>query len=196
MRHPVTVVWQLAVAAVQTALSWWFFLYLVPRAIVRWQQAEELHHLGLDPLPTLGLAVLAIASSANLWSRLTLSWWSDGLTLFLTPPARLVVSGPYAWLRNPVMATMMAQGFGVFVYAGSAFLVGYFGLLALLWHVLIRPVEEHELQRRFGREYEFYRRSTRLWLPMRSRFTPRAAFPPISPEEAALPRSRRGRRRR
>lgn len=196
MRHPVTAAWQLTMSLAQTAGSWWVFLYLVPLGLVRWQQAEELHHLGLDPFPAVGLGILALASLANLWARLTLAWRSQGLTILLTPPARLVVTGPYAWLRNPVLATMMAQGFGLFVYTGSALMIPYFGLLALLWHLLIRPVEEHELQRRFGREYEFYRRSTRLWLPMRSPFKQRSALPPISPEEAALPRSSRHRRRR
>lgn len=196
MRHPVTAVWQLIAALGQATVSWWFFLYFLPRGLVRWQQLEELHHVGLDPFPIVGLAILVIASAANLWSRVFLAWCGAGITLLLTPPAKLVVTGPYAWFRNPIMATMMAQGFGIFVYHGSALLVPYFCLLAFLWHVLIRPVEEHELQRRFGREYEFYRRSTRLWIPMRSRFQPRAALPPISTAEAAMPRPRGHRRRR
>jgi protein-S-isoprenylcysteine O-methyltransferase Ste14 len=192
----VTVAWHLMMAVAQTAASWGFFLYLIPRTMVRWQQAMELHHLGVEPIPLLGLGILGVASLANLWSRATLVWYGAGLTVLFTPPPNLVVCGPYAWLRNPIIATMIAQGLGVFVYHGSAFLVLYFGLLALGWHVMVRPVEEHELQRRFGREYEFYRRSTRLWLPMRSRFTPRAALPPISHAEVSVPRGRRHRHRR
>ena len=82
----------------------------------------------------------------------------------------------------------------MFVYTGSVLVLGYIGLLALLWHFLVRPPSEHELQRRFGREYEFYRRSVRLWLPMRRPFQPRKSLAPIGTDEIYIRGG--GRRRR
>lgn len=193
MQRITRVVWPVTTALLQAAMSWTVLQYLVPRAIVRWQQAEELHHLGVEPLVIPGLALFALASGVNLWSRLTLAVVGEGPAVLFTPPEKLVVTGPYAWLRNPVAASTIAQGVGVVLYTGSALLVGYLVVLALIWHLLIRPASEHELQRRFGRPYEFYRRSVRCWLPMRRRFQPRNALPPIDPSELAL---RSGRRRR
>lgn len=194
MRRIARVAWPVTTALLQAAVSWGVLQYYVPRAIVRWQQAEELHHLGLEPLVIPGLIVFALASGVNLWSRLTLAIRGEGPAILFTPPAKLVVSGPYAWMRNPVAASTIGQGIGVFLYTGSALLVLYLLLLALGWHLLIRPSSEHELQRRFGREYEFYRRSVRCWLPMRRRFQPRGALPPIDASEMAI--SSGGRRRR
>lgn len=192
MRPPAMMAWQLVTTLAQTALSWSAMLYFIPVAIVRWQQGEELHHLGFDGQPIPGLTIFVLASAANLWSRFTLTWHGQGHTLLITPPAHLVTRGPYVWLRNPITATTIAQGLGVFVYTGSVIVLGYFGLLALLWHLLLRPPAEHELQRRFGREYEFYRRSVRLWLPMRRPFRPRKSLAPIGTDEIHL----RGERRR
>ena len=119
----------------------------------------------------------------------------DGLDEHGGPPAKLVVTGPFAWLRNPIATSTIAQGIGVCIYTGSALLVGYLALLALGWHLLIRPGSEHELQRRFGRDYEFYRRSVRCWLPMRRRFRPRSALPPIDSSEMLIRHGARRRRR-
>lgn len=195
MRRFARVAWPVLTALLQGAASWLVLLYYLPRAIVRWQQAEELHHLGIEPLVLPGLAIFAAASVLNLWSRLTLAVRGGGPAILFTPPARLVVTGPYAWLRNPVAATTIAQGVGVFLYTGSALVIGYLVLLALAWHLLIRPGSEHELQRRFGREYEFYRRSVRCWLPMRRRFQPRGALPPIDSSEMLIRSGGRRRRR-
>lgn len=194
MRPPAMMAWQLVTTLAQTALSWSALLYFIPLSIVRWQQGEELHHLGFDGQPVLGLILFAIASLANLWSRFTLTWYGQGHTLLITPPAHLVVRGPFAWLRNPITASTIAQGLGVFVYTGSVLVLGYIGLLALLWHFLVRPPSEHELQRRFGREYEFYRRSVRLWLPMQRPFQPRKSLAPIGTDEIYIRGG--GRRRR
>jgi protein-S-isoprenylcysteine O-methyltransferase Ste14 len=195
MRRFARVAWPVLTALLQGAASWLVLLYYLPRAIVRWQQAEELHHLGIEPLVLPGLAIFAAASIVNLWSRLTLAVRGGGPAVLFTPPARLVVTGPYAWLRNPVAATTIAQGVGVFLYTGSALVIAYLVVLALAWHLLIRPGSEHELQRRFGREYEFYRRSVRCWLPMRRRFQPRGALPPIDSSEMLIRSGGRRRRR-
>jgi protein-S-isoprenylcysteine O-methyltransferase Ste14 len=194
MRPPAQQVWHLIAALAQAACSWGVLQYLIPLAIVRWQQTEELHHLGLEAQRIPGMVLFAIASGANLWSRLTLAVMGRGSMAIIDPPERLVVTGPYAWLRNPIAATTIAQGVGVAVFTGSALLIPYLALLALTWQFVIRPASEHELQRRFGREYEFYRRSVRTWLPMRRRFRPRGALPPIDTSEVVVRSG--GRRRR
>ena len=196
MRRITHVAWPVVTALLQGAVSWGVLQYYIPRAIVRWQQAAELRHIGIEPLVIPGLVVFTIAAALNLWSRLTLAVRGEGMAVLFTPPARLVVTGPFAWLRNPIAATTIAQGIGVALYTGSALLVSYLALLALGWHLLIRPGSEHELQRRFGRDYEFYRRSVRCWLPMRRRFRPRSALPPIDSSEVMIRSGSRRRRRR
>ena len=195
MHRIARVAWPVVTALLQGAVSWGVLQYYIPRAIVRWQQAEELRHVGIEPMVIPGLVVFSLAAAFNLWSRLTLAIRGQGVAVLFTPPAKLVVTGPFAWLRNPIATSTIAQGIGVCIYTGSALLVGYLALLALGWHLLIRPGSEHELQRRFGRYYEFYRRSVRCWLPMRRRFRPRSALPPIDSSEMLIRHGARRRRR-
>jgi protein-S-isoprenylcysteine O-methyltransferase Ste14 len=90
---------------------------------------------------------------------------ADGTPVPLASPPRLVVSGFYRYVRNP-----MYVGF-VVIIAGQALLFGSAGLLvytAAAWCVGaagVRWYEEPTLARAFGAEYQAYRREVRAWLP-------------------------------
>jgi len=81
------------------------------------------------------------------------------------PTRQLVVDGPYAYTRNPMIAGVLS------VLLGEAALCG--SLAILIWAVLFFLVntlyfmlsEEPGLLRRFGEEYEAYRANVPMWLP-------------------------------
>jgi protein-S-isoprenylcysteine O-methyltransferase Ste14 len=81
------------------------------------------------------------------------------------PTSRLVVRGPYRYMRNP-----MITGVGV-VLAGEALFFRSWGIaLELAMFVVVNAVyfpllEEPGLRRRFGTEYEEYRARVPRWLP-------------------------------
>lgn len=88
-------------------------------------------------------------------------------------PQRLVVEGPYRYVRNPLYDTDFT------LIAGAALLTGNWGLVILAALYLAQlalqlPLEERELRQRFG---ESYRRYCRL-VP---RFVPRLR--PVEPAE-------------
>lgn len=80
-------------------------------------------------------------------------------------PHRLVVSGLYRHVRNPMYVAVLAA------IVGQALLLGRFGLLwyaaavALGCAALVHLYEEPALSRRFGAEYDDYRRAVRRWWP-------------------------------
>jgi protein-S-isoprenylcysteine O-methyltransferase Ste14 len=88
-------------------------------------------------------------------------------------PERLLVVGPYRFVRHPLMACLLA-----FLWAqpvmppGLALLSG--GLTAYI--VLGVLLEERDLRRRFGSAYEDYRRRVPMFLPWR-RPAPSATYP-------------------
>ena len=59
----------------------------------------------------------------------------------------------------------ITQGLAVGWYLGSVIVIGYAIVGALLWHRLVRPVEEAELLLRFGNQYEIYRNQVAVWIP-------------------------------
>lgn len=115
------------------------------------------------------MAVFIAAGALGLWSGWTLAVVGRGTPLPLDPARRLVVAGPYLYVRNPMALSGVMQGVGVGLWCGSWLVIAYAVNGALLWHAVVRPQEEYELSERFGDDYAAYRRVRKCWLP---RFTP------------------------
>ncbi|MGH7593201.1 MAG: methyltransferase family protein [Gemmatimonadales bacterium] len=177
------------------AVFWLLTLGLIPALIVRAQRATELAALFLFPQQTVvGIVALAAGTPLVLWAGLQLVGAGGGTPLAYDPPRRLVISGPYAWLRNPMVVGFIVQGAGVGFLSGSILVALFFVVIALWWNALVRPLDEDKLQKTFGREYELYRRSVPCWVPLRRRWSPPPLTGPISLDE--LPEQRHSRRRR
>ena len=79
-------------------------------------------------------------------------------------PERLVVGGVYRYVRNPMYVAVLAA------IVGQALLLGRLGLLYAVaaWLAVaafVRFYEEPTLTRRFGADYEAYRRAVPAWSP-------------------------------
>jgi protein-S-isoprenylcysteine O-methyltransferase Ste14 len=96
----------------------------------------------------------------------------------IAAPERLVVGGLYRYVRNPMYVAILAA------LVGQALLLGQLGLLlyaVVLWlisAVFVRWYEEPSLTRRFGTEYEAYRRAVPAWWPRLRPWKPRGRDKP------------------
>ena len=81
------------------------------------------------------------------------------------PPQRLVVRGVYRYVRNPMIAGVHFLLLGEAVLAASLPLLGFFALVLIVNAVYIPLSEEPGLAKRFGEEYEVYRRNVPRWIP-------------------------------
>jgi protein-S-isoprenylcysteine O-methyltransferase Ste14 len=81
------------------------------------------------------------------------------------PPAKLVVSGPYAYVRNPmitgVILLLIAEG----LLLRSMPHLQWAGLFFVINAVYIPLLEEPVLQARFGEEYRKYRKAVPRLIP-------------------------------
>lgn len=99
------------VTLMQTAVFWSTFLFFIPFAI---QRAE--HLLGVDPfhfpsqhfVATVGFI---FASIIGLSSGITMSYRGEGTPLPTQCPRKLVVGGPYRYVRNPMACAGLASYF-------------------------------------------------------------------------------------
>ncbi len=97
---------------------------------------------------------------------------ADGTPVPLASPPRLVVSGFYRYVRNPIYVGFVA------ILTGEALLFGSPGLLeytAVAWGIgaaAVRFYEEPTLARKFGAEYRDYRRAVHAWIPRLHPWTP------------------------
>jgi protein-S-isoprenylcysteine O-methyltransferase Ste14 len=97
---------------------------------------------------------------------------AGGTPVPVASPPRLVVSGFYRYVRNPIYAGFLA------VLIGQALLFGSAGLLVytvVTWCVgagAVRCYEEPTLNRKFGAQYQAYRRAVPAWVPRLRPWTP------------------------
>jgi protein-S-isoprenylcysteine O-methyltransferase Ste14 len=80
-------------------------------------------------------------------------------------PSRLVRSGPFGVLRNPIMAAELAVIWAEVLYFASLGILVYAVAISLAAHLMVIYVEEPELRQRFGDAYEAYCREVPRWLP-------------------------------
>jgi len=97
------------------------------------------------------------------WAQLSIG---GGTPNVFVPPVRLVVRGPFRYCRNPIQLGSTFYYLGVLTWfarlsSGLALFV-ISQVIATLYH---RLIEERELIRRFGKEYEEYRRRTPFLVP-------------------------------
>jgi protein-S-isoprenylcysteine O-methyltransferase Ste14 len=87
----------------------------------------------------------------------------------IAPTERLVVGGPFRWVRNPMYVAVTAAIVGQALLLGRVELVAYAALFWTVTAAFVRWYEEPTLTRRFGADYAEYRRTVPGWIPRRPR---------------------------
>jgi len=89
-----------------------------------------------------------------------------GTPVPFNPPKELIVTGPYVWMRNPMVTGVFTSLFGLGFILHSMSIVMIWTPIYILVHVIeLKKIEEPELARRFGAAYEEYRRSVPMFIP-------------------------------
>ena len=166
--------WNLAKTLAQTVAFWGVFLFVLPSAIRLVEAALGVPSFGFPEQRAIGVALFALFSALGLWSGVTMSWLGRGTPLPLDAPRELVRRGPYTYVRNPMAVAGLGQGLAVALVLGSPLIVLYVLAGGILWNWFVRPLEEEDLRRRFGAEYEAYCSEVRCWVPRLQRSRPDA----------------------
>ncbi len=91
---------------------------------------------------------------------------AKGTPVPFNPPPQLVTTGPYAYVRNPMLTGVFALLFGFGVLLGSASLLVIFTPLFIFINVWeLKAIEEPELLKRLGQDYIEYRKRTPMFFP-------------------------------
>ncbi len=120
---------------------------------------------GALPLQVIGGVLVLVSVGVGAWACLKMGWARLLFAGALFPPGagaeennvpqRLVLEGPYRYVRNPLYDTDFALILGTGLLAQKWFLI----LLAALYAAQLAlqlPLEERELRARFGRPYRRY----------------------------------------
>ncbi|NRA67461.1 MAG: isoprenylcysteine carboxylmethyltransferase family protein [Pseudobacteriovorax sp.] len=152
-----TLLYSLIIWIIGLILIPWFFIFL--------DKTLGLHHFSNPFTTIMGWMVLLLASIANLYTGFILARNGKGTPLPLDTAQRLVIVGPYRFVRNPMAMFGLTQGIGVSLIVGSWSYLLAIPLAAGIWHFLVRPLEERDMMVRFGNDYQIYCQAVRCWIP-------------------------------
>jgi protein-S-isoprenylcysteine O-methyltransferase Ste14 len=113
----------------------------------------------------LGSAVAVAGAAIVLWCILSFVALGRGTPAPFDPPRRLVVRGPYRYVRNPMYIGAVLVLLGAALVYESLALAGYALAFLLVLHAFVLWYEEPTLRRSFGTEYDDYTRHVRRWWP-------------------------------
>jgi protein-S-isoprenylcysteine O-methyltransferase Ste14 len=132
---------------------------LVPLTIAR--DLTRVH----GPLFVFALVFLLIGTAIYVRCVWDFASFGRGTPAPIDAPKRLVITGLYRHMRNPMYTGVLTVLIGWTVMFADARLLLYAVFVATGFHLFIVLYEEPHLERVFGDEYREYRAKTGRWLP-------------------------------
>jgi len=139
----------------------------VPWSVTQWEFRPAF--FGVDLTRILGgmLIIVGVPGLVDSFARFALE--GLGTPAPIAPTQKLVVTGLYRYVRNPIYIALVAVILGQALLFGDLRLLWYGALLWLFFHVWVVIYEEQTLKETFGTEFESFRTNVPRWIP---RLTP------------------------
>lgn len=140
---------------------------LVPWQISRWRFETPVS--GWWTLRVFGALLAAAGVVVLLDSFARFALQGLGTPAPVLPARRLVVTGLYRYVRNPMYLAVASLIFGQGLLFGNVRVLVYGAVVCLCFHLFVIGYEEPTLHSTFGPEYEAFRAAVPRWIP---RLTP------------------------
>ena len=114
---------------------------------------------GLLPMSArvvMGVALIAIGGALSFLGSRTFTQAGTNVPPW-EPALKLVITGPYRWLRNPMYVGGIGMLAGIAILIASDWLLALLVPAALLLHYGVVLREERYLERKFGESYRQYK---------------------------------------
>jgi protein-S-isoprenylcysteine O-methyltransferase Ste14 len=135
----------------------------VPWWMSQWRMQDPL--LGLEFLRWIGIALILAGTAILVEAFARFAWQGLGTPAPVFPTKKLVTTGLYRYVRNPMYLAVTAIIFGEGMLLGNARLVGYGVCVWLAFFVFVLAYEEPTLRRSYGREYVAFCAAVPRWIP-------------------------------
>jgi protein-S-isoprenylcysteine O-methyltransferase Ste14 len=134
---------------------------VIPWSLTSW----EVSHEPGAPGWIVGVCLIVAGSATLLNAFVRFAVDGIGTPAPIAPTERLVVSGLYRYVRNPMYLAVIAVIVGQGIVLGHLGLLVYAGCVALTVHTFVVAYEEPTLRRTFGAHYVAYCAAVPRWLP-------------------------------
>ncbi len=138
-------------------------LIYVPARLLSWSGIVS--PAAIEAQQVAGMVVGAAGATVALWCVFSFASIGKGTPAPFDPPRRLVIRGPYRFVRNPMYIGAVLALAGAALFYESLPLLGYAAIFFLVTHFFVVLYEEPTLRRTFGQEYEAYCHRVGRWWP-------------------------------
>lgn len=144
-------------------------VWIIPRWALRGWSTSDTQWIVGSPAATIahisGALLFVAGFGLFAWCVALFARVGDGTLAPWDPTRRLVVIGPYRYVRNPMISGVLAMLASESIYLGSRVLATWALMFFVINDVYFRLLEEPGLERRFGASYREYKSAVGRWLP-------------------------------
>jgi protein-S-isoprenylcysteine O-methyltransferase Ste14 len=142
---------------------------LVPRALMNGYARSDTRWIDGTFTATFGhlagMGILLLGLTLFVWCVTLFASVGRGTLAPWDPTKHLVVVGPYRFVRNPMISSVLIILIGESLFLGSRVLALWAVTFFILNAVYFRVFEEPGLERRFGESYLRYKAAVPRWIP-------------------------------
>ena len=140
-----------------------FFLVYIPASVL--SRSGLTRPASLASPQVAGLVLGAMGAAIALWCIFTFVRVGKGTPAPFDPPRRLVMRGPYRYIRNPMYVGAALALSGAALFYRSLALLAYALVFLATTHLFVVWYEEPVLRRTFGEQYDAYCARVGRWWP-------------------------------
>ena len=134
---------------------------LVPWWLTGWRRGASYP----VPVQVTGVALTVAGAAALLSAFAQFALEGRGTPAPPAPTGQLVVRGLYRYVRNPMYLAVLTVITGQALLLGRPVLFGYAAVVGAAFVAFVYGYEQPALARRYGAQYEAYRRAVPAWCP-------------------------------
>jgi protein-S-isoprenylcysteine O-methyltransferase Ste14 len=130
-------------------------------------------HTSLEPLRfgahhtfAIGLVFMLTGLAFLAWCNVLFVVYGEGTLAPWDPTKKLVILGPYRFVRNPMIGAVIVVLWGETLVFESFWILGWSVLFWCINHLYILQVEEPALSSKFGNVYSRYKQAVPRWIPL------------------------------
>jgi protein-S-isoprenylcysteine O-methyltransferase Ste14 len=113
-----------------------------------------------------GLVIIFLGMSLLFWAHFHLGKnWSPIIEKKFSKSRKLIISGPYKYIRHPIYTASFITLLGLFILSSNWLLVAIPLVILILFYMSKIPREEKELIRNFGKKYINYKKKVGGLIP-------------------------------